>query len=161
MRPARPLAFLALAATFAFPSAARAVDPEEVGEITAEIEDRQRAVRTTYGNRAAREMEPEERRELQKALDRARDEILEKHPTTARDYDVSRAKQSREDRTRSEAARQGWFDKKKKAEDGAQQAETTRLEKEPEVRVQRGFDDKNPVILDESPAPERETAPEE
>jgi len=165
MRPLPLAALLAAALGLAVPATARAVDPTEAGEMSAEIEDKEKEVKEKFGNRGWREMNQEERKDYEKAMNHARDEVLEKHGTSLRDFEKGKLKMGKDGLAKSEESKKGWGDKKKKAdEDAKKAAEDAKKSKEPEVEVQRGFDEKNPKSAEkfegvEIPVPQDENAP--
>ncbi len=148
MRPAPTLLSTLAALALLSPGAARALDAKEAGEISAEVEAKQQAVKAEYGNRSWREMSQEERKDYEKKMNGARDQVLNEHGTSQREYETTKLKMGREGLKSSEEAKAGWAEKKKK-EEAAKKAEAEKKKDGPqEVKVQRGFDDKNPVDLE-------------
>lgn len=140
---------LLLAATLLAPSAALALDPQEAGEIEAQIEDGQRQVKEKFGNRTLREMDSQERRDYDRALNEAREQVLQKHGTTLRGYESQRMKFGREAYQESQAARQGWGEKKKQQEEASKAEAAKKAKGDGEIKVQQGFDENNPPNVED------------
>ena len=150
----RPLliATLAALATLLAPARASAVDPQEIGEMNAEIEAKQKAVKEKYGNRTPREMSQEEKKTYEHDMNDAKPSTLKDHHASAREFELGALKLGHDDRAKSEEAKKGWGDKQaKKAAEEAKKAEEAKAaaSKEPEVKVIKGFDEKNPNGIDD------------
>lgn len=141
-----------LAVALTLPSVARALDVKEAGEIEAEVADREKEVKAKYGNKSWRDMDSAERRAYQKDMDAARNDTLAKHETTNKEYEQTKLKMGKPGFEVMEEGRKSYKGKKKAAEDAkkkeAEEAANKGKKKDGEVKVQRGFDDKNPVMLD-------------
>jgi TolA-binding protein len=140
----------ALAAMLAFPALAFALDAEEAGTISAEIEDRENAVRAEYGNRHIRDMSREERKEMEAKIEAAREEVLDKHGTTEKDYDKSSLKVGREGAKAMDAAKKDRAAKIAEEKKAAEKKPGEATPAQGEVKVQKGFSDKNPVVTDQA-----------
>ena len=137
---------LALALALAFPAAARAMDAKKTGEISAEIEDKENAVKAKFGNRSWKEMSTDERKAYQKDMDKAREDTLSKHGTTSREFETTKLKMGREGLKSAEDGKKDYADKKAAEEKAKAEAGKAKT-KEPEIKVQKGFNDDNPVDL--------------
>ncbi|HEY3445045.1 MAG TPA: hypothetical protein VGK67_01730 [Myxococcales bacterium] len=145
--PNRAVLVLALAAALAFPAAARAMDAKKTGEISAEIEDKENAVKAKYGGRSWKEMSNDERKSFQKDMDKAREDTLQKHGTSGREYETTKLKMGREGLKSAEDGKKDYATKKAEEEKAKAEAAKPKA-KEPEIKVQKGFNDDNPVTMD-------------
>ena len=143
----RAVVSLALAAAaLASPAVASAMEAKKTGEISAEIADKENAVKAKYGNRSWKEMDTAERKAFQKDMDGAKAETLKKNGTTDREFETTKLKMGREGLKDAEVGKKDYADKKKAEE--AKKAEDGKAKKEPtEIKVQKGFNDENPVDL--------------
>lgn len=129
------------------------IDPAEAGRITAELEAREKEIRQGYGNRSNKEMERDERKEMEAKIRDARSEVLEEHGTSNKSYEVGMARLSQDGLRGLEASK---AEHAKKLE--ADKASAAKGDAKPEagkgeageVQVQRGFDDNNPVTVGEN-----------
>jgi hypothetical protein len=144
MRPLSLATLIVALAVLGMPRTARAVDPAEAGEMAAEIEDKEKQVKEKFGNRGWREMDQSERKDYEKAMNGARDEVLEKHHTSLKDFEKGKLKMGKEGLSKSEESKKGWGDKQKKAAEEKKAAEDAKKNKEPEIEVQKGFNEKDP-----------------
>jgi hypothetical protein len=145
---------LAVLAVLTAPTVARAIDAQEAGEMNAEIESKEKAVKEKYGNRPYKELSQDERKAYAQEVQDARESTLKDHNTSSKDFEKAKVKLGHDGLTKSEEAKKGWGEKQaqkkaaaeeaKKAED-AKKAET----KDGEVKVIKGFDEKNPGAMDE------------
>ena len=119
--------------------------PEKAAKIDREQTKALEAVDKKYGNKKSSELSSEERREAIRDRSAAEKEVLEKNNVSARDYTRYTGHMTREDREATKAAAARLEEKEKAAE----------KEKEKpaggpkEITVQRGFNDNNPVVLEE------------
>ncbi len=144
----RRLAFLLAAAPLLFPLATRAADPATVGEVDAELAQRKAEIAKEY---EGAKMSHAQRREREAKEREAQKEVLAKHGVEPKDYERSKVTMNRDAKAEASQAGQAWTTRtdaeKKKASEPKVEPEAT------PIPVQRGFDEKNPVILHEKDRP--------
>ncbi len=141
----RRLAFLLAAFPFAYPLSAKATDPATVGQIDAEVEQRKQEIAQEYEGRDGKPTHAQMRE--RDAKERAAlTEILAKHGVSAKEYQRSKVSLNREARAEAAQAGKSWKEKneaeKKKASEPKAEPKAAA-----DIPVQRGFDEKNPLIL--------------
>ena len=142
-----------LAALLLFPSLGHAegLDNQKAGELQAQMEEKEAAIRKEYGNpdpKAARSsLSREEQKEMNGKMAAARHEVLEKNGVTEGDYTRSATRMGKEAHKEVDASKQAY--KEKTATENAAKAAAAKQEVKP-IEVQRGFSDKNPVNLEGS-----------
>jgi hypothetical protein len=119
--------------------------PREIAAIERDQQKAQAAVTAKYGNKKPEELTGDERRAQARDLAEAQREVLEKHKVEAREWAVSQSRQSREDREEVKKEGQALAEQEKAEEAQKKAAEGG----ERPVVVQRGFNDENPVVLEE------------
>lgn len=142
----RRLAFLLAAAPLFHPLSARATDPATVGEIDAEVEQRKEAIAKEYEGGEGARLSHAQRRERDAKETAALKEILDKRGVSSKEYERSKATLNREARSEAAQAGKAW---KEKREVEAKRASEPKVEPKAaaDIPVQRGFDEKNPVLL--------------
>ncbi len=138
----RTMMLAALAMSLGLPTVSKALDPDEAGKITAEIEEKNAAVRKEFGDRSYKELTREERKSYDAKMRAGHDEVLEKHGTSSRDYEKGMLKLGREGLKQEQATQKAWAEKR--AEDAKKAAEKKKVEDVGGIKVQKGFDEKNP-----------------
>ncbi|MGC4113584.1 MAG: hypothetical protein QM765_02745 [Myxococcales bacterium] len=144
--PSRSVLAFTLAVTLAFPAVASAMDAKKTGEIDAEVADKENEVKAKYGNRPWREMNSDERKSFQKDMDKAREDTYAKHGTSGREVEGSKLKMGKQGLKDAEDGKKAYGDKKA-ADEKAKADAAKGKAKEPEIKVQKGFSDDNPVDL--------------
>jgi hypothetical protein len=121
--------------------------PEKTAKIEREKNKALEAVDKKYGNRKSSEMSSDERREVIRERAAAENEVLEKNNVSPKAYVSYTAHMNKEDRAATKAADAKLEEKEKQAAAAKKDKETQGGPKE--IQVQRGFNDNNPVVLEE------------
>lgn len=135
---------LALSALLLSPSAAFALDVEKAGELEALMEEKRAEVAKEFGNKKPNEMSASERRAYYEKIEAGNREVLQKNGVSDKEYARSTAKMGRGSQKAIEEAKKS-FQEKRAAEE---KAKAEKAKGSGEVKIQRGFDDKNPVDLE-------------
>lgn len=128
------------------PAVALALDPAEAGVINAELADREKAIKAEYGNRSIKEMSREERKEMDQKLRAARQEVLEKHGTTDKEFSKGMLKLGRDGLKQAEQSEKEHAAKLAEAKKGSEGGQEGG---EGKIQVQRGFNDREPVVVEQ------------
>lgn len=126
------------------PALAADLSPEKVAKIRKEQKEAMARIEKAHGNKKPSEMSNAERREMAQERAAAEQAVLEKHGVSTRDFANYTVRMSTDDRKEAEAA-----EKKLEAADAAKK-KAAETKPQGEVQVQLGFDEKNPVDLEES-----------
>jgi hypothetical protein len=139
----RRLSFLLLSTWLAAPGLALAGDltPEQIARIRSDEKAALERVNAAHGNRQPSEMDNAERRQVIKEQQEAIREVREQHGVSEKDYARQTARMGPKQNAAVEAAAKELEEKKA--------AEATKRQEPGEIQVQQGFDDKNPVMLEE------------
>ena len=122
--------------------------PEKSAKIEREKTKALDAVDKKYGNKKPSELSNDERREVIRDHATAEREVLEKNGTSAAAYTRYTGHMNREDRAATKAADAKLEEKEKRA---AAEKEKAAAAGPKEIPIQRGFNDSNPVVLEEKP----------
>jgi hypothetical protein len=126
--------------------AADDLTPEKAAKVQKDRDQAMADVSKKYGNKKSSELTSDERREMIKDQRAAETNVLEKNNVDAKEFARYEAKMNLSDRAATKAAREN-LDKKeaedKKAADDKQG--------NGEIPIQRGFNENNPVTLEEKP----------
>ena len=141
----RPCALAALAALLLTPALASALEPEEAGQINAEIAEKETAIRAEYGGGNIKKMSREERKEMQEKLNSARGEVLEKHGTTEKDFSRGQLKLGREGLKEAEQSQK---EHTAKLEEAKKAGESKKPDDKGGVKVEQGINDDEPRVVD-------------
>ncbi len=128
------------------PARALALDPTEAGVINAELAEKEKAIKEEYGNRTIKQMSRDERKEMDQKLRDARQEVLEKHGTTDKEYSKGMVKLGRDGLKEAQRSEKEHATKLEEAKKGAQGGKD---DGKGEITVQRGFGDEAPVVVEE------------
>jgi hypothetical protein len=143
MRPALRALFVLLTA---LPSLALAdLTAEQAGQLQADMEEREAAIKKELGGKEPSKMTREEQNTYGAKVRAARDEVLIKNGTSSKEYERSTMRMGREAQGERAAAKKAY--QEKKTED-AKKAAAVPPKGEAKIEIQRGFDDKNPVMLE-------------
>lgn len=127
--------------------AADDLSPEKAAKVQKDRDQAMADVQKKYGNKKSSELSSDERREMIRDQRAAEAGVLEKNNVDAKEFARYEAKMSLNDRAATKAERER-LDRKeqddKKAEAAKQQQGNT------EVQIQRGFNENNPVVLEEN-----------
>lgn len=126
-----------------------AADPLPVEKSAAIERDQQKAqaeVAKKYGNKKPSELSSDERREMTRDLAEADQKVLDKHGVDPKAWARESIRKGRDEYAQQKDAVKK-LDEKEKAEAEKKAAEA---KKEPkEITIQKGFNDENPVVLEE------------
>jgi hypothetical protein len=118
--------------------------PEQLAKVQHERDKALEEVKLKYGGKPSSELTQDERRDMIKDQREAESQVLEKNGVDAKEIARYEAKLSLDDRAATKAAKQQIEEKEK------QQAAEKEKKAEPgEIPIQRGFNDANPVTLEE------------
>jgi hypothetical protein len=124
--------------------------PEKAAKVQKDRDQAMADVAKKYGNKKSSELSSDERREMIQDQRAAESAVMEKNGTDPKEFARYEAKMSLDDRAATRAERERLDkkdeDEKKAAEEKQQQQANA------EVQIQRGFNDNNPVTLEERPA---------
>lgn len=140
------LKILALTATLLAPASALALDEQKAGELEALMEERRAAIAKEYGDKKPSEMSSSERRAYYQKIEAANREVLQQNGISDKEYARATARMGRGSMQRIEQAKKE-FAEKRAAEKKAKEEQAKKGSGE--IQIQRGFDNKNPVTLDE------------
>jgi hypothetical protein len=130
-----------LALLLASPALAADLNPKTVAKIQREQNAAQEEIEKKHGNKKPSEMSSSERKEVIKETSAAQKEVLEKNKVDAKEFARYQAKMSQDDRAETAAA-------EKDLEAAAEKDKKAGAAKPAEIKVQKGFSDKNPVVLE-------------
>lgn len=120
------------------------LNPQTAAAIAREQAKAQAKVGEKYGNRKSSELSTDERRQMIKDQAAAEKEVLDKHGLDPRDWARYEARQGRAEREAQQQAEKALADQEQ-----AEAAKAKAPQEPQEIPVQRGFNDQNPVVLDE------------
>src|SRR4051794_35867187 len=144
------LAFLFAALTLRFAAFA---DDDLTPDKTAKIErDKTKAMEDIdkkYGNKKSSELTSDERRAQIADRAAAEQQVFDKNGVTAKGYTAYTSKMNKEDRAATKAADAKLQAKEKADAEAAAAAKKQAAAGPKEIPVQRGFNDNNPVVLEE------------
>lgn len=128
--------------------AADDLTPQKAAKVQKDLDQANADVAKKYGNKKSSELSQDERREMIRDQRAAEIAVLDKNGVDPKEYARYEAKMNMADRAATKDARVA-LDKKeaddKKAAEAAKQGGQ-------EIQIQRGFNENNPVTLEEKPA---------
>ena len=125
------------------------LSPDKVAKIEHEKSQALEAVDKKYGNKKSSDLTSDERREVIRERSAAEKDVLEKNDVKAAEYVRYTSKMNVDDRAATRAAASK-LDEKEKAAATAKEKEKAAAGPK-EIPIQRGFNENNPVILEEKP----------
>lgn len=125
-----------------------AVSPAQVASIEHDQAKANAELALKHGNKKPNELSLDERRQLIREQAEAEKKILEKHGVSSKEWAMGQQRQSRDERDQVKAARDALA-----AKDKAEAENAAKPKEEQSIRVQRGFSDENPVVLEEKEGP--------
>ncbi len=139
----RRLSVLLLSTWLAAPGLALAGDltPEQIARIRSDEKTALERVNAAHGNRKPSEMDSAERRQVIQEQQQAIQEVRDQHGVSEKDYARQTARMGPKQNAAVEAAAKELEEKKA--------AEAAKSQEPGEIQVQQGFDDENPVTLEE------------
>ncbi|MBL9036952.1 MAG: hypothetical protein JNG84_00425 [Archangium sp.] len=135
---------MSLATLVALLLTADELPPERAAAIEAESAKELRAVDAKYGNRKLSELSNDERRALGQEKAEAERKVLEKNGVSVKEWARESAKRSPKESAQVKQAGQQLEKREKDAAAAAKKGGPK------EIQVQRGFNDENPVVLEEA-----------
>jgi hypothetical protein len=126
------------------------ITPEQLAQVQVDRDKAQAEVQKKYGDRQPSELSQDERRDMIQEQRDAEDAVIAKSGLDPKELARYEAKLSLEDRAATRAAKQEIEDKEKREAEKKAKQEAEKAEKANQpVQIQKGFNDKNPVILED------------
>lgn len=122
--------------------------PDKAAQVQHDRDKAMADVSKKYGNKKSSELSSDERREMIRDQREADKQVLEKNGVEAKDMARYEARMNLSDREATKAAKER-IEQKEAADKKA--AEAKAKAQPQEVQVQRGFNDNNPVTLEDNP----------
>jgi hypothetical protein len=123
------------------------ITPEQLAQVQVDRDKAQAEVQKKYGDRQPSELSQDERRDMIQEQREAEDAVIAKSGLDPKELARYEAKLSLEDRAATKAAKQEIEDKEKR--EAAKKAKEEAEKVNPPIQIQKGFNDKNPVILED------------
>lgn len=133
----RPICVAALCLSLLAPALAAALEPAQAGKINADLAEKEAAIRKEYGGKSDKELTGSERREMQKKVQGAREEVLKKNNVSDKDYERGMLKLGREGLAESQKVQKDI--ETQRAADAKKAADAKGAKAETKVEVQKGF----------------------
>lgn len=118
--------------------------PTEAARVELEVLQSQRTVAAKYGHKKPSELTSDETKEKIRDRAEAENAVLEKHGLNAKEWARIQALKTKEARAEQHAALRALIEQHERAQ---QQRDAST--EAPTIQVQRGFNDENPVVVDE------------
>ena len=126
--------------------AADDLSPEKAAKVQKDREKAMADVAKKYGNKKSSELSQDERREMIRDQRAAETAVLDKNGVDPKEFARYEAKMSLNDRAATKAERERLDRKEQDDKKAAEQQQSGPRE----IQIQRGFDDNNPVTLEEN-----------
>ncbi len=146
--PMRALRWLSLSSLLllpTLPAQAEELTADRIGQLRAEEKRALDEVAKAYGNRKPSELSREEREAMIRDQAAALDAVLQKHGVDRKDFARASARMSRDEAERAARSQVATEQEQARAAEAAKAPKSP-----PPVQVQRGVNEGNPVILEES-----------